>query len=377
MQITLRHTYRIELNEPVFDAVLALRATASQFDGQDIETWNVVAPGLETAPIAVDGFGNVVRLISLPHQQHEIVVQISGKVDRTDTFGMIKGLAEPCRPHVYLRTTELTEPGDDIAEKVSAISQDSPLAVMHAWNEFVHRTWAYERAVDPEVSKPKQKSKRKKAGQRGTRSPDANAAGADGALTDDNAIQSEGEAGVGNPAFKSSPLPVGDVVRLGCGDGIDLAHVFIAGARHLDLPARVVLGYLARPKIDEEPETNGDLLPPGRHAWAEVWIEGLGWVGFDPVLNQCPTDRYVRLSCALDGNGAVMLRSVPGLDDLGRVTETVELSLPDLDPEVDEHQSRQDVGAGDTDHSQVGDGAGDASTSDPSNQSGSQTQSQS
>ena len=36
------------------------------------------------------------------------------------------------------------------------------------------------------------------------------------------------------------------------------------------------------------------------HAWAEAWVDGLGWVGFDPANRLCPTERYVRLACGLD-----------------------------------------------------------------------------
>ena len=40
------------------------------------------------------------------------------------------------------------------------------------------------------------------------------------------------------------------------------------------------------------------------HAWAEVWVEGLGWVGFDVANRVCPTDRYVRLAAGLDAGYA-------------------------------------------------------------------------
>ena len=40
------------------------------------------------------------------------------------------------------------------------------------------------------------------------------------------------------------------------------------------------------------------------HAWAEAWVEGLGWVGFDIANRICPTDRYVRLAAGLDAKGA-------------------------------------------------------------------------
>ncbi|WP_413865488.1 transglutaminase domain-containing protein, partial [Albidovulum sp.] len=46
------------------------------------------------------------------------------------------------------------------------------------------------------------------------------------------------------------------------------------------------------------------------HAWAEVWIEGLGWIGFDPANRSCPDDRYVRLGSGLDARDAAPIRGI-------------------------------------------------------------------
>ena len=40
------------------------------------------------------------------------------------------------------------------------------------------------------------------------------------------------------------------------------------------------------------------------HAWAEAWIDPLGWVAFDIANRVCPTDRYVRLAAGLDAGYA-------------------------------------------------------------------------
>lgn len=91
----------------------------------------------------------------------------------------------------------------------------------------------------------------------------------------------------------------------------DIAHAFIGAARALDFPARYVTGYL----LDE-----GEGRP---HAWAEAWDEGLGWVGFDPLLNVCPTTQHIRIASALDAAGAPLIRTHPVVDV---PTGTVELT---------------------------------------------------
>jgi hypothetical protein len=59
------------------------------------------------------------------------------------------------------------------------------------------------------------------------------------------------------------------------------------------LPARYVSGYLLA-----DADGHGK-AHEAAHAWAEIWIEGLGWVGFDPANRCCPDDRYIRLGSGL------------------------------------------------------------------------------
>lgn len=81
----------------------------------------------------------------------------------------------------------------------------------------------------------------------------------------------------------------------------DLAQMFIAAARSLGVPARYVSGYRA---------ASGDLATP--HAWAECFVEGLGWVTFDPATGRSADEGYVRVAVALDAAGAAPLAG-PGL----------------------------------------------------------------
>jgi transglutaminase-like putative cysteine protease len=82
----------------------------------------------------------------------------------------------------------------------------------------------------------------------------------------------------------------------------DHTHVFISCARTLEIPARYVSGYLLHTDTGEESEAS--------HAWAEAWVPGLGWVGFDVANNTCPNDHYVRIGVGLDYQEAAPIRGV-------------------------------------------------------------------
>ena len=78
--------------------------------------------------------------------------------------------------------------------------------------------------------------------------------------------------------------------QLGSGVCQDHAHIFIACCRSLGIPARYVSGYLF---------TDDSSLMES-HAWADVWLQDVGWLSFD-VSNGCRTDHvHVRLATGLD-----------------------------------------------------------------------------
>jgi len=68
------------------------------------------------------------------------------------------------------------------------------------------------------------------------------------------------------------------------------------------LPARYVSGYLFA-------DAQG-VAHEAAHAWAEVYVAGLGWVGFDPANRCCPDDRYIRLGSGLDAQDAAPIRGI-------------------------------------------------------------------
>jgi len=81
--------------------------------------------------------------------------------------------------------------------------------------------------------------------------------------------------------------PSGRTLRERVGSCRDLAMLMVETCRCVGLPARFVSGYhLVEPKPERY-----DL-----HAWAEVYLPGAGWRGFDPSGNGPIDDRYITLA---------------------------------------------------------------------------------
>ncbi|MGF1517685.1 MAG: transglutaminase N-terminal domain-containing protein [Nodosilinea sp.] len=82
------------------------------------------------------------------------------------------------------------------------------------------------------------------------------------------------------------PWPAGITLAKQMGSCRDLAVVFIEACRAVGLAARFVSGY-------EEGDPN--VLERDLHAWAEVYVPGGGWRGFDPTHGLAVSDRHITL----------------------------------------------------------------------------------
>ncbi len=75
----------------------------------------------------------------------------------------------------------------------------------------------------------------------------------------------------------------------------DFTHIFAALGRKLGVPCRYVSGYLYH-----EGEGNERSSESATHAWVDVLLPGLGWVGFDPTNNQLAGERHIRTAIGRD-----------------------------------------------------------------------------
>jgi transglutaminase-like putative cysteine protease len=241
MLISIRHVTRYSYAEPASYTIQSLRLTPASFRGQRVRDWQVQVPGAGPPLSFKDGFGNVVHLVTINAPHDGLVIEASGTVETEDCNGVISGLPNVTPPRVFLKETPQTKPDAAIRTLASGIAGKDMLERLHGLLAAVRDRVEYMTGVT-----------------------DAHTGAAE-ALAD--------------------------------GKGVcqDHAHIFISAARTLSIPARYVTGYLvlAERSVSE-----------AHHAWAEAWVEGLGWVGFDIANRICPTERYVRLASGLDAGYA-------------------------------------------------------------------------
>ena len=97
------------------------------------------------------------------------------------------------------------------------------------------------------------------------------------------------------PSHTRVDSPIDEAILSGKGVCQDFAHTMIALLRHVGIPARYVSGYLYRSREDQDRST-----PDATHAWVDVLMPHLGWIGFDPTNNLVTHRRHIRAAVGRD-----------------------------------------------------------------------------
>lgn len=245
MRITIEHKTHYRYASEVTYSIQSLRLTPASFVGHTVVDWRISSTPLNSMPAGRDGFGNVTHLLVIAGRHREVEITASGTVDVEDRAGVVLGLADLVPLRAFLRRTQLTEPSPEIVALAEALAPGDTISRLHMLMGKIRDRVDY------------------------------------------------------LPGITSAETIAADAMKAGMGVCQDHAHIFIAAARQLGLPARYVTGYLL---------TDGNSQAAAHHAWAEVWVDGLGWLGFDVANRACPTDHYVRLGAGLDASHAAPIR---------------------------------------------------------------------
>src|SRR5579871_5180752 len=244
MHLRIRHLTTYRYDPPRERCALRLKLYPSLFDGQKTIAWKVCVNGATVPALLTTGVGDRQSIWTAPGALSEVAILAEGEVETKDAAGMVRGLKDSSRPAVFLRSTPLTQPSGPISDLAGGLGDLSGVDRLHA---LLH---AVRSAID----------------------------------------YVSGSTDVHTTAAEA--------IKRGKGVCQDHAHVFIAAARALNIPARYVVGYL----LPDSEKSQAGLAQT--HTWAEAFVPEVGWIGFDPANELCPTDRYVRLGCGLDSSDA-------------------------------------------------------------------------
>lgn len=238
MRLTIVHETHYSFQEPANHSIQYLRLTPRQDSCQRTLSWSVSTAGTMTP--WVDGFGNSVHVSTIDEAHDEIKVVVEGVVETFDTVGVLPA-RDGLPPQLFLRDTPLTASGENIARLVKDVRpklDEGTLPALHALSAAISENVNYDSSTTTTETKAE------------------------------------------------------DAVAEGSGVCQDHAHILISGARELGIPARYVSGYILAGK--------GNDSHVASHAWSEAYVDGLGWVSFDPTNRQSATEEYVRLAVGFD-----------------------------------------------------------------------------
>lgn len=243
MRLAIQHHTVYRFSEPQARLVQMLRMHPADTLNQTTVEWRVDVSCDARLREGRDGFGNLTTMLYADGPIDAIDVTVLGEVLTTRGTGVLMGADETLSPLVYLRSTAATKPGDAVRAFAAEVTvgEEEPLDLL----------WALCRGLHDRFPVAERR-------------------------TDTAEVEAMFAAAAHSPR--------------------DLAQMFIACARTLDLPARFVSGYALAGAEKEG--------APGPHGWAEAHVDGLGWVGFDPSQAQSPDESYIRLAIGLDSAGA-------------------------------------------------------------------------
>ena len=246
MRIRIDHETRYAYDRAARFIVQVLRLTPRSTEGQQVRDWRIETDVDAHLRRSEDAFGNIVHSLYTERPTNGLMVRVTGEIATVDTGGVLRGSPERLSPLVFLRDTPLTQADAALRQLAVEAGEGDSLTRLHRLMALIHGQVAF---------------------MVGATTPDHTAA--------DAFAQKQGVCQ-------------------------DHAQIFISAARRMGIPARYVSGHLHRSDGIEHQEA--------AHAWAEAWVEDLGWVGFDAANGVCPTEHYVRVACGLDALGATPIR---------------------------------------------------------------------
>ena len=248
MRIQVSHATTYTYDTPPSGVAQLLRLTPRDHEGQHVLSWRIDLSEDCLLHHHEDAFGNTIHSFTAEGPFDKLSVEVNGEVDTQNTNGLVKGAVERFPPELFLRETSLTQADSSIIDFAAATRADASgdnLALLHALLTALNREIAFD--TDP----------------------------------------------------THAATTAAEAFKLRRGVCQDITHIFVAAARSLGIPARYVGGHFHR--------VDGVTSQEAGHAWAEAYVEKLGWVGFDPTNGITGSRDLIRVAVARGPSQAIPL----------------------------------------------------------------------
>ena len=248
MRLRIAHTTTYRYEPAATGVIQILRMSPGSHDGQYVAEWQIDVSTDSRLDVHEDAFGNVTHVLT--HGPIEdLTIHVEGLIETQDTGGVLRGSDERFPESLFLRSTELTAVNPAMAQFARELREeagDDILGFLHSLLVQINEHMTFDE----------------------------------------------------NPT--NSATSAAEAFTLKRGVCQDYAHIFIACARSGGIPARFVSGHFLR--------SDGVTNQQAGHAWAEAFVQDLGWVGFDAANGICTTDAHARVAVGLDYLGAAPIR---------------------------------------------------------------------
>ena len=247
MKLNIAHKTEYSFEYGLLGGIQQIRKTPVSSNSQNVSKWSLSFIGAKHELEFVDQFNNHVNLISIEPGTRNLIIECSGCVIVTDKSGILGDQKSNVPLWLWTEQTKVTKPGAKIKSFAKALSFRGDINDFHMLMTIIRETLK----------------------------------------------------------FKKNSTDVGttaeEAFKLGTGVCQDFTNIFLSCCRFLGYPARYVSGFLL---------LEDNQVQEAMHAWAEVFIVGLGWVGFDAVNAMSPDDRYVKVAHGQDYADAAPIRGM-------------------------------------------------------------------
>ena len=244
MIYNLIHITRFDFDEVQNNVLQKVRLFPSNYKFQRIIKWDIKSDDADKELVSKDYHGNTIQLFRKVSDKLFIEIQSTGEVEVIDNDGIVGEHDNFIPLELYKNETKLTYAGNRVKKffkkfknEINKNHKIDDVQLLHKLSYFVKENIKYTKEI-----------------------------------TDINTTAE-------------------DVISLRKGVCQDHVHVFLSLARLLGFSARYVSGYLMM---------NNNNIQNASHAWAEVYLNQLGWIGLDISNFISPNDKYIRIASGFD-----------------------------------------------------------------------------